>query len=146
MTRKQQRLYAIILVVLGAALAVGLSLFALRNNVTFFYSPSQIVGPQAQIMPPADRPFRLGGLVLNGSLQHENEHIKFTVSDNQENITVYYKGIVPALFREGQGVIALGKLNDDGDFIASQLMVKHDENYMPPEVARALEKNRNDGN
>ena len=140
MTRKQQRIFAVIVVLLGAGMAVGLSLSALKGNVSFFYSPSDIIGADAKYRPP-HRVFRLGGLVENGSLKHgEGMRITFTITDNKEEIVTVYDGIVPDLFREGQGVVATGKLDDQGRFIATRLLAKHDEKYMPPEVARALKK------
>ena len=136
MTRKQQRLYAVILILAGAAVAAALSLFALRDNVTFFHSPSEVAAGAA----PPGRSFRLGGLVMYGTVEKDGTRTAFVVTDNVNDIDVVYDGIVPALFREGKGVVAVGRLNADGSFPASQLLAKHDENYMPPEVARALEK------
>jgi len=139
MTRKQQRIYAIILVVTGIAVAAALTLFALRDNVTFFYAPADIIGVHPKNIN-MDRPFRLGGLVAYGSVEKEGALLRFTVTDNIEDIDVEYEGVVPALFREGQGVIVVGSLREDGIFAAEQLLAKHDENYMPPEVAKALAK------
>lgn len=139
MSKKQQRLYAIILVLTGVALATGLALYSLRQNVTFFYSPSEIKGEHAQFVAP-DRPFRLGGMVMFGTVERQGKLTKFTVTDNIEDIPVHYEGIVPDLFKEGTGVVATGKLDADGTFIATQLLAKHDENYMPPEVARAMKR------
>lgn len=139
MTKKQQRIYAICLVLTGVVLATFLTLYALRGQVTFFYSPSEIKGANAVFVAP-DRPFRLGGLVMYGSIEKRGKVTEFVVTDNAEDITVEYTGIVPDLFKEGQGVVATGTLDDDGTFIAAQLLAKHDENYMPPEVARALKK------
>lgn len=139
MTKKQQRIYAICLVLTGATLATFLTLYALRGQITFFYSPSEIKGENAVFIAP-ERPFRLGGLVMYGSIEKHGKVTKFVVTDNAEDIDVEYTGIVPDLFKEGQGVVATGTLSDNGTFIASQLLAKHDENYMPPEVARALKK------
>ena len=139
MTKKQQRIYAIILVVTGIAVAAALTLFALRDNVTYFYAPADIVGEHPRQINK-ERPFRLGGLVMYGTVEKEGALLRFVVTDNIEDITVEYSGIAPALFREGQGVIATGRLREDGVFAADQLLAKHDEKYMPPEVAKALAK------
>ncbi len=121
----------------GLALVVTLLLNAFNSNMVFFFSPSDVVASKA----PKDRTFRLGGLVEEGSLNRENDGltVHFNVTDNAEVIPVVYTGILPDLFREGQGVVAQGKL-EGGVFRASEVLAKHDENYMPPEVAEALEK------
>jgi len=137
MTRKQQRLYAVLLILLGITVSVALALTALRSKVTYFYTPSDI----AIEKPASDRPFRLGGMVETGSLTKDGLKTNFTITDYKASTKVRYEGIVPSLFREGQGVIATGHLNADGTFTADQLLAKHDENYMPPEVKRALERN-----
>jgi len=139
MTRKQQRIYAIVLVLAGVIMAATLTLFALRDTVTFFYAPSDIVGPEARFIMP-ERPFRLGGLVVYGTVEKEGKTVRFTVTDNLNDIPVVYEGIPPNLFREGQGIVATGRMNTEGTFVATQLLAKHDENYMPPEVAKALDK------
>ncbi len=141
MTRKQQRIYAICLVLFGFALATTLTLFALRDTVTFFYSPSAIKGVHATFVVP-ERPFRLGGLVVYGTIEKHGKITTFVVTDNIEDVNVSYTGIVPDLFREGQGIVATGTLDKEGTFVASQLLAKHDENYMPPEVARMLEESK----
>jgi cytochrome c-type biogenesis protein CcmE len=141
MTRKQQRIYAICLVLAGIITATALTLFALRDTVTFFYSPSDIRGENAAFVTP-ERPFRLGGLVVYGTIERQGRITDFVVTDNREDINVRYEGIVPDLFSEGQGIVATGTLDEDGTFIASQLLAKHDENYMPPEVARILEESQ----
>ncbi len=140
MTRKQRRATFIFagLAILG--LALGLVLNAMRDNIVFFYSPSDIM--EKGIEP--GRQIRLGGLVEKGSLEHTGPAtISFVVTDMSDEITVTYTGILPDLFREGQGVVAEGKLQADGTFIASSVLAKHDENYMPPEVAGALKKSGN---
>lgn len=143
MTRKQQRIFAVLIVLAGAAMATGLSLFALRDNVTFFYSPSDIIGENAKTAPP-ENIFRLGGLVKENSVAREGTQITFAITDNKQDITVTYNGLLPDLFREGQGIIATGKMDNATHFTASRLLAKHDENYMPPEVARALDKTSGD--
>lgn len=137
MTRKQRRSVLIggCLAVLG--LAVGLVLFALEDSIVFFYSPSDIVEKKIK---PGQR-IRLGGLVEEGSVKRgENTTIQFTVTDTAKTILVMYTGVLPDLFREGQGVVTEGKLGSDGVFVADSVLAKHDENYMPPEVADALKQ------
>ena len=128
-------------VVVGMALltaAVILILFALNDSVVFFYSPSDLA---EQDVPP-DRRFRLGGLVEEESVVRAEDGLTttFRVTDLTSTIAVSYRGLLPDLFREGQGVVAEGQLNDQGVFIAAEVLAKHDENYMPPEVAEALRK------
>ncbi|MBI1261426.1 MAG: cytochrome c maturation protein CcmE [Rhizobiales bacterium] len=140
MTRKQRRATFIITGLAILALAVGLVLNAMRDNIVFFYSPSDIV--EKGLEP--GRQIRLGGLVEQGSVEHAGPAtVTFTVTDLQNSLQVSYTGILPDLFREGQGVVAEGKLQEDGSFIASNVLAKHDEKYMPPEVAEALKKSGN---
>lgn len=122
-----------LIAVIGAAV---LAISALRQNVTYFFSPSQVIARQA----PQDRMFRLGGLVKKGSLrQHDNSlRIEFVVTDLAQAVRVVYTGILPDLFKEEQGVVAKGHLGSDGIFIAAEVLAKHDESYMPPEVASSL--------
>ncbi len=137
MTRKQRRsvLIGLSLSVLG--LAVGLVLYALSDSIVFFYSPTDVVEKK---IPPGQR-FRLGGLVEVGSVQRgESTKVRFAVTDTNKSITVVYDGILPDLFREGQGVVTEGRLNAEGLFVADSVLAKHDENYMPPEVADALKR------
>ncbi|MEW7975964.1 MAG: cytochrome c maturation protein CcmE [Candidatus Sedimenticola endophacoides] len=124
----------------GLGLAAWLVLNALDNNLSYFFSPTEVVENKA----PADHVFRLGGLVEGGSLQRGQElTIRFVVSDGANRVNVAYTGILPDLFAEGQGVIAQGRMGEDGVFIADEVLAKHDENYMPPEVAEALDKAHN---
>lgn len=142
MTRRQVRLVSLGLVVAGIAIAVTLSLYGLRENVSFFYSPADLVGDNARYDIP-DRSFRLGGLVAANSVHNRDGRLYFTVTDQAETIRVVYDGLPPDLFREGQGVVASGVLQqrENGKiFVASSLLAKHDENYMPPEVHRALKR------
>jgi cytochrome c-type biogenesis protein CcmE len=136
MTPKRRRLWLLVasLSVLGAAAALVLT--ALNDNLVFFYSPSQVA--EKGIAP--DRRFRLGGLVEAGSVQKNGEEVRFTVTDTQSTVAVVYRGLLPDLFREGQGVIAEGTLRADGVFVAREVLAKHDENYMPPEVAKAIKE------
>ncbi len=137
MTRKQRRsvLIGVCLAVLG--LAVGLVMFALEDSIVFFYSPSDVVEKKIK---PGQR-IRLGGLVEEGSVKRgENTTVEFSVTDTAKTISVMYTGVLPDLFREGQGVVTEGRLGIDGVFVADSVLAKHDENYMPPEVAEALKK------
>jgi cytochrome c-type biogenesis protein CcmE len=125
------------LVVAGVAIAVALALRAFNENLLYFYSPSQVAAGEA----PQGKKFRLGGLVTAGTLKREPGalEVRFEVSDARERLNVSYTGVLPDLFREGQGVIAYGVLMPDGTFRAEEVLAKHDENYMPPEVAEALQ-------
>lgn len=136
MTPRRQRMLTVALVIVGVGLAVGLALQAFQENLMFFYSPTQVLAGEA----PDGRKIRLGGLVSMGSLQRVSGdlEVRFTVTDNQNSMTVSYAGILPDLFREGQGVIAIGLLQPDGSLKAEEVLAKHDENYMPPEVAEIL--------
>lgn len=120
------------------ALAVALLLNVFRSNIMFFLSPTDVVGQQA----PNARPFRLGGLVKVGSLQRQADGVtvRFIVTDTIQQVPVLYRGILPDLFREGKGVVTQGRLAADGVFQATEVLAKHDENYMPPEAASALER------
>ena len=140
MTPRKQRMILVALVLAGVGVAVALGLKAFRENLVFFFSPSQVAAAEA----PQERTFRLGGLVEKGSLQRENVGltVHFVVTDTLKNVNVVYKGLLPDLFREGQGVVAQGKLDANGVFVASEVLAKHDENYMPPQVADTLKKVR----
>lgn len=133
---RKRRLILICCLVLGVAVAIGLMLMALGNNLNAFYSPSQIIAGEA----PLDHTFRVGGMVAENSVIHDKESllVTFVVTDTVNTTTVQYTGILPDLFREGQGIITQGKLDQNGIFIADQVLAKHDENYMPPEVSEAL--------
>ncbi len=122
--------------VAGIAVIVALVMNAFRSNLVFFFTPSQVIARQA----PVDRAFRIGGLVEKGSLKRENDGltVHFVVTDTKHDMNVTYKGILPDLFKEGKGVVAQGRLNADGQFVADEVLAKHDENYMPPEVANEL--------
>jgi cytochrome c-type biogenesis protein CcmE len=123
--------------ILGVGLALALILTAFEKNLMYFYSPSDIHAGEA----PANRPFRIGGMVVQDSLvrQAESLGVWFNLTDTANEQMVYFEGILPDLFREGQGIVAKGQLNKSGLFVASEVLAKHDENYMPPEVAEALE-------
>jgi cytochrome c-type biogenesis protein CcmE len=125
-------------VLAGVAIAAALAFQAFRQNMMLFYDPSQVVAGEA----PAGRTFRLGGMVTSGSVAREpgSLEVRFVVTDFAHSVPVSYTGVLPDLFREGQGVIAHGKLGADGVFTADEVLAKHDENYMPPEVADSLKK------
>jgi len=136
MTRKQRRGVLIGVGVGVLMLAVGLVLFALRDSIVFFHTPSDL----AEKPIAAGQRFRLGGLVADGSVKRgQGTTVDFVVTDTLKTVPVEYEGVLPDLFKEGQGVVAEGKFNDVGVFIADSVLAKHDENYMPPEVAKALE-------
>lgn len=130
------RLVFVLSMVAGIGTASTLVLSALRENINLFYTPTQIANGEA----PHDTRIRAGGMVEKGSLQRSNDSldVKFIVTDLNKSVTITYRGILPDLFREGQGIVALGKLNTDGVVVADEVLAKHDEKYMPPEVTKAL--------
>lgn len=136
MTPRRKRLLAVVAIVIGVGAAAALATLAFEDNLLYFYSPTQILAGEA----PQGRTFRIGGLVTAGSVQRTGGslEVRFVVTDNQESIPVRYTGLLPDLFREGQGVIAHGHLTESGEFAADEVLAKHDENYMPPEVAASL--------
>lgn len=135
--RRRQRLVLVGLIVVGCTIATGLALLALRENINLFFSPSQIIEGTA----PSNTTIRLGGMVVAGSVQRgANLGVTFVLTDLAEQVTVTYEGILPDLFREGQGIVTQGKLDSTGRFVAEQVLAKHDETYMPPEVNDALRK------
>lgn len=137
MTRKQRRAVLIGAGVGVLSVAVILVMFALEDSVVFFHTPSDIAEKGIGV----DRRFRLGGLVAKGSVKRgEGTRVAFTVTDTLKAVPVTYEGILPDLFREGQGVVAEGRMTSDGVFVADAVLAKHDENYMPPEVAKALKE------
>ncbi len=141
--KRRKRLLLILLMISGVAVAAGFALKAFNENLMFFYTPSDVAAGEA----PLNHLIRVGGLVTSGSVQRQPDGltVKFDVTDNAETITVQYTGILPDLFREGQGIVAHGRLNDDRLFIADEVLAKHDENYMPPEVACALKAPHEEG-
>jgi cytochrome c-type biogenesis protein CcmE len=123
--------------VLGAVgVAVGLVLNAFNSNLVFFYTPTQVAAKEA----PEGRTFRVGGLVEAGSVVRDGVMVKFVVTDTAKQVPVKYEGVLPDLFKEGKGVVAQGQLGPDGTFVAREVLAKHDENYMPPEAADAVQK------
>jgi cytochrome c-type biogenesis protein CcmE len=138
MKPRHKRLALIAAGLAALAVAAGLVLNAFRSNLVFFFTPTQVAAHEA----PVGRSFRIGGLVEQGSLQRQADGVtvRFVVTDTAKAIPVAYRGILPDLFREGKGVVAQGKLGSDGVFQADQVLAKHDENYMPPEAADAVER------
>ena len=130
---RKKRLGLILLMVAGVATGVGFALKSLDQNIMFFFTPSEVLSGKA----PTEKLFRMGGMVVEGSVQRPGDGltVSFDLTDNENKVTVQYTGILPDLFREGQGIIANGKLNTSGAFVAEEVLAKHDENYMPPELA-----------
>jgi cytochrome c-type biogenesis protein CcmE len=141
MTPRQKRMATVVAILVGVGIATAFALQAFQKNLLYYYSPSQIEAGEA----PASRSFRVGGLVENGSVQREpgSLEVRFTLTDYAHTVGVSYTGVLPDLFREGQGVIARGKLRRDGTFVAEEVLAKHDENYMPPEVKESLQPHMN---
>lgn len=142
MKPRQQRMLAVGLAVLGVATAAAFTLRAFQDNMMFFVEISDVV----QGNHPSEQNFRIGGLVVGGSMQRQEGSLdmSFEVTDTACTLPVQYSGVLPDLFREGQGVVAHGRLNDDGVFVAEKIMAKHDEDYMAPEVAESLSKHQQD--
>jgi cytochrome c-type biogenesis protein CcmE len=136
MTLKQKRLALIVGGLLLLSTATALVLFALRDNLAFFYTPTQIKANEA----PQGRTFRIGGMVEVGSVKRQGVNVSFLVTDTAQIVPVVYTGILPDLFKEGKGVVAQGTLGTDGVFRAKEVLAKHDENYMPPEAQAAVDK------
>jgi len=133
---RRQRLILIILMLGGIAAAVGFALKAFNDNLMYFFSTTDVADGKA----PKDNLFRLGGMVVEGSVQRPDKDmlVRFKLTDFSQEVTVEYSGILPDLFREGQGIVANGKLDGRGVFVAEEVLAKHDENYMPPEVKASL--------
>jgi cytochrome c-type biogenesis protein CcmE len=138
MKRRHKRIAFILVGLAGLGIATFFVASAFRNNLVFFFSPTQVVAKEA----PINRTFRVGGLVQDGTLQRDKDGltVRFVVTDTAANVPVVYKGILPDLFKEGRGCVAQGKLGADGVFHAEQVLAKHDENYMPPEAGQAIDK------
>ncbi len=138
MTPRKKRIVIVCSILAGMAIAAALILTAFEKNLLYFYSPTQVINGEA----PTERSFRIGGLVLQDSVNRDPEtlFVSFILTDTINQIEVTYKGILPDLFREGQGIVANGKLEAGNIFKADEVLAKHDENYMPPEVAQALEE------
>ena len=135
---RKKRLFFILFLVSGIAIAAGFAMYAFNQNLMFYFSPSEVKQGKA----PENKLFRMGGMVVDGSFKKEATSLKvfFDLTDYDKTVSVEYTGLLPDLFREGQGIISRGKLNSDGVFVAEEVLAKHDENYMPPEVAESLKK------
>lgn len=134
---RQKRLGIILFIAVGLSIAVGLTLFALGQNINMFYTPTQVAGGEVD----AGVQFRIGGMVKAGTIQEDQSslRVQFVTTDYSSDVPVVYEGILPDLFREGQGVVAEGQIDAEGVFLASKVLAKHDENYMSPEVKAALD-------
>ena len=135
---RKQRLYMVLFVVIFSSAAIGLVLYGLRGNINLFFPPAEV----AAGMAPVGQPIRVGGMVVTGSVERSDQSlaVRFELTDFQASVPVVYEGILPDLFDEDQGAVAAGVLGSDGVLKATEVLAKHDENYMPPEVAEALEK------
>ena len=135
---RKKRLLIVLAILAGVGITVALALTALQQNINLFYTPTQIAAGEA----PQDARIRAGGLVKEGSVKRSSDSLEvdFVVTDGAAEVTIRYQGILPDLFREGQGIVALGRLNADGVLLADEVLAKHDENYMPPEVTKALKE------
>jgi cytochrome c-type biogenesis protein CcmE len=138
MTPRRRRMVLVGLIVLGVGAAAAFALTAFKDNLLYFYTPSDVSAGKA----PIDRTFRIGGMVPEGSFKREpgSMEARFVLTDFHNDVTVSYTGVLPDLFREGQGVIARGRMGPSGLFVAEEVLAKHDENYMPPAVAESLRK------
>jgi cytochrome c-type biogenesis protein CcmE len=136
MTPRQKRFSLIIAGIVVLALAAGFVLNAFQSNLVFFFTPTQVAQGEA----PKNKMFRVGGMVKEGSVKRDQTVIEFVVTDTARDIPVRYSGLLPDLFKEGKGVVAQGRLDEQGLFVASEVLAKHDENYMPPEAQHALDK------
>ena len=135
---RKKRLFIVLAIIAGVGVAVALALSALQQNINLFYTPTQIANGDA----PQDTRIRAGGLVEEGSVKRSSDSLEtdFVVTDGAKRVTIRFSGILPDLFREGQGIVAMGKLDAQNVLIADEVLAKHDENYMPPEVMQALEQ------
>lgn len=137
---RKQRLYFIIMVVFGVSAAVSLVVYALRQNINLYYTPTQVMQGQAR----PNQVFRMGGMVKAGSIQRvpNTLEVNFVLTDFQSNVAIHYTGILPALFHDDQGVVVEGKLNAQAKFVASQVLAKHDEKYMPADIQKMIKNKR----
>ena len=135
MTKRQNRMILVVLLVLGVSLAGYFGIKAFNDNLLYFFTPADVLEGKV----PQGKNFRIGGLVQPGSIIRDDLFVYFTLTDNKKTIEVHFEGILPDLFREGQGIVAIGTMSDENFFLATEVLAKHDENYMPPEVAEALQ-------
>ena len=135
MTKRQNRMTLVALLVFGVSLAGYFGLKAFNENLLYFFTPTDVLEGKA----PEEKSFRIGGLVQPGSIIRDNLLVFFTLTDNKKTVEVHFEGILPDLFREGQGIVVTGSMSDENVFLATEVLAKHDENYMPPEVAEALQ-------
>ena len=137
---RRRKLLVIVLIAMLLTIAAALVLYALKQNINLFYAPTQVAEGRA----PLNHPIRLGGMVVKGTVLRSRAdlHVHFELTDFKHTVAVDYEGILPDLFREGQGIVALGRLVSRNQFIASEVLAKHDENYMPPEIRQALKESR----
>jgi len=137
---RKKRLFFILFLIAGVTLAAWFAMYAFNQNLMFYFSPTDIKQGKA----PTDKIFRMGGMVVKGTFKKEPHSLKvhFDLTDYEKTVSVEYEGILPDLFSEGQGIISRGKLNAQGVFLAEEVLAKHDENYMPPEVAESLKKKK----
>ena len=136
MKPRHKRIAIIVGALAGLGVAAGLVLNALQSNVAFFFTPTQVIGGEA----PKNKAFRVGGMVREGSLKREQMTVHFVITDMAKDVAVSYTGILPDLFKEGKGAVVQGKLGADGHFVATEVLAKHDENYMPPEAQHAVDE------
>ena len=136
MKPRHKRIAIIVGALAGLSVAAGLVLNALQSNVAFFFTPTQVSTGEA----PKNRTFRVGGMVRQGSLQRDQMTVHFVITDTAKDVAVSYTGILPDLFKEGKGAVVQGKLGPNGEFVATEVLAKHDENYMPPEAQHAVDE------
>jgi len=136
MKSRHKRFIIIVLGLLVLGAAATLILNAFQSNLVFFFTPSQVAQGEA----PRGTAFRVGGMVKEGSVVRDSENGRFVVTDTNQEVKVHYRGMLPDLFKEGRGVVAQGRLNEQGEFVASEVLAKHDENYMPPEAKHAMDQ------
>jgi cytochrome c-type biogenesis protein CcmE len=136
MKPRHKRIAIIVGALAGLGVAAGLVLNALQSNVAFFFTPTQVIGGEA----PKNKAFRVGGMVREGSIKRDQMTVHFVITDMAKEVAVSYTGILPDLFREGKGAVVQGKFGADGNFVATEVLAKHDENYMPPEAQHAVDE------
>ncbi|MBC7954318.1 MAG: cytochrome c maturation protein CcmE [Cytophagales bacterium] len=136
MKPRHKRIALVVGALAGLGVAAGLVLNALQSNVAFFFTPTQVTGGEA----PRNKTFRVGGMVREGSLKRDQMTVHFVITDTAKDVAVSYTGILPDLFKEGKGAVVQGKLGPGGEFVAAEVLAKHDENYMPPEAKHAVDK------